>query len=40
LLDADNIEVADVWSVEPEELDEIRERFYAYRDEILKLTML
>jgi len=40
MLDGDNIKVAVVWSVEPEEFDEIRERFYAYRDEILNLTML
>ena len=30
MLDCDNIEVADVWSLEPEELVEIRELFYAY----------
>ena len=40
MLDGDNIKVAAVWSVEPEELEEIRERFYAYRDEILKLIIL
>jgi len=40
LLEADNNEVATVWRVEHEELEEIRELFYAYRDEILKLTIL
>lgn len=29
MLDGDNIKLAVVWSVEPEEFDEIRERFYA-----------
>ena len=40
LLDADSIEISNVWSKEKEGIDEIGKWFYGFQDEISKLTFI